>query len=120
LEFLAEMASDLDLRAKNALVWFAAAVASSCGEARANQAFIGLYHALKDHPGARELNTMMSGAIDGGGIGISLSLGDVSEHAGGRHDNDKPDFRSIAIMPTIEEVLHHLPWRCMTHADVAL
>ena len=59
----------------------------------------------RESPVARQLRTIL-------GIGMtneiheseSLGVEDIRIRAGGRHDNDHTDFRSIRVMPTIEEL----------------
>ena len=59
----------------------------------------------RESPVARQLRTVL-------GIGTankiheteSMGVEDIRIRAGGRHDNDHTDFRSIRVMPTIEEL----------------
>jgi hypothetical protein len=48
------------------------------------------------------------GSSAAGGPAAMLAVADLQAMAGGRHDNDREDFRDIAIMPTAEEVRHRL------------
>jgi hypothetical protein len=54
----------------------------------------------------------------------NLGIEDIRMRAGGRHDNDYTDFRSIRIMPTIEELssdeLPYLPPNTVTDEAGAL
>ena len=56
-------------------------------------------------PVSRELKTILG--IDQTKVkseAQNLGVEDIRIRAGGRHDNDKSDFRSIQVMPTIQEI----------------
>ncbi len=55
---------------------------------------------------AHELRVITSGAQAEASTGDwpMVALGDMMSGPGGRHDNDKVDFRSISIQPTADEV----------------
>jgi hypothetical protein len=55
---------------------------------------------------AHELRVITSGASTASDRPM-VALGDMMSGPGGRHDNDKVDFRSISIQPTANEVSMH-------------
>ena len=59
----------------------------------------------QNSPVARQLQTILgSGEENKDHDAENLGIEDIRMRAGGRHDNDHSDFRSIRIMPTIEEI----------------
>jgi hypothetical protein len=93
-------------------------VAAAVEGARTDPAVRQLVEPLKAMGGggaaaARQLEVVLAGAAagegGGGGGGAALDVSglaveDLQMHAGGRHDNDQADFRSIRVMPTSDEV----------------
>jgi hypothetical protein len=76
-------------------------------EVRSNDTVLELSKLLSESvPGAEYLKTILAGRIESN---TDLSLAGVRDQQaaipGGRHDNDFADFRSIKIIPTIEEFL---------------
>lgn len=92
---------------RTALIWFLTKLSLKVAEVRSDDTVIQLAKLLSDAgPGAECLMTVLDG---GNGSDNDLSLAGVrdkqAEVPGGRHDNDFADFRSIAIVPTINEFL---------------
>ena len=59
----------------------------------------------RNSPVARQLKTILG--IDQTKVNNeaeNLGVEDIRIRAGGRHDNDKSDFRSIRVMPTVQEI----------------
>lgn len=94
---------------RTALIWFFTMVCLEHEFARNSPAIRELAGFLGEFGGAESLKTILGGSALADRTGIATSLADVrlsqSEVPGGRHDNDKRDFRSIAIVPTLEEFL---------------
>lgn len=88
---------------KTALAWFFAKLALENEEARTNEDVIAVAKELETAGCAGPLQTIL------GGNKVQVTLSEIrdtqKESAGGRHDNDKEDFRSIAIVPTCQEFL---------------
>ena len=92
---------------RTALAWFLAKLALLLDEARKDESTIRLGKLLSEYgSGAECLSTILAG---NGGADSKLTLACVrdqqTEIAGGRHDNDFVDFRSIKIIPTVDEFL---------------
>ena len=79
----------------------------------------------RESPVARQLRTVL-GINRANKIHETENLGleDIKIRAGGRHDNDKADFRSIRVMPTIQEIssedVAYLPQNIVTDEAGAL
>eukprot|EP00397_Hematodinium_sp_SG-2012_P000289 GEMP01000289.1.p1 GENE.GEMP01000289.1~~GEMP01000289.1.p1 ORF type:complete len:2487 (+),score=732.48 GEMP01000289.1:46-7506(+) len=61
----------------------------------------------RNAPAARQLRTVLGIGLTSEQVGGSpevVGIEDLRQEAGGRHDNDMKDFRSIALIPTIEEL----------------
>ena len=88
---------------RTALAWFFAKIALNNEEARKDSNIIAIAKELEDVGCGGHLLTIL------GGNKVQVTLSEIrntqSESAGGRHDNDKEDFRSIAIIPTRQEFL---------------
>ena len=88
---------------RTALSWFVAKLALENEAARNDEDVIAIAKALDDVGCGRHLQTII------GGNKVKVSLLEIRdaqlESAGGRHDNDKEDFRSITIVPTCQEFL---------------
>ena len=79
----------------------------------------------RESPVARQLSTILGiDVTESNQQHESLGLEDIRIRAGGRHGNDHTDFRSIRIMPTIEElttdVMPYLPLNTVTTEAEAL
>jgi hypothetical protein len=86
------------------VAWFALSVAQRVDGARSDPALLALIAPLEARGGAakqaaKQLRVLTSGAAagegGGGGGGAEEAVGveDLETAAGGRHDNDHPDFR---------------------------
>jgi hypothetical protein len=96
--------------------WFVLQVASGVEGARSDPEVQQMLGPLEAEGGgaasaAQQLRVLLgsaaAGAAGGGGgptAGAMLAVADLQAAAGGRQDNDKADFRDIAIMPTADEV----------------
>ncbi|GFH06098.1 helicase ATP-binding domain-containing protein [Haematococcus lacustris] len=91
------------------VAWFALTLAINSEAARANPELEALVQPLLACGGgaavaARQLKQVLSPAGSGpGSSGQAPALEDLRVQAGGRHDNDAPNFRDIKIIPTSEE-----------------
>ncbi|KAL6759012.1 hypothetical protein V8C86DRAFT_3133805 [Haematococcus lacustris] len=91
------------------VAWFALTLAVNSETARANPELEALVHPLLACGGgaavaARLLKPVLSPAGLGlGSSGQVLALEDLRMQAGGRHDNDAPNFRNIKIVFTSDE-----------------
>ena len=88
---------------RTALAWFFAKIALGSEEARKDLDIIAIAKELEDVGCGGHLQTIL------GGNKVQVTLSEIrytqSKSACGRHDNDKEDFRSIAIVPTCQEFL---------------
>jgi hypothetical protein len=86
---------------RTALAWFFSKIALENKEAREDEDVIAIAKQLEDVGCGGHLRTIL------GGNKVQVTLSGIRnsqlESAGGRHDNDKEDFRSIAIVPTCQE-----------------
>ena len=86
-----------------ALAWFFAKLALENEEARKDSDVIAVANELDEVGCAGHLKTILEGDK------VKVNLLEIREAQmetpGGRHDNDKEDFRSIAIVPTCQEFL---------------
>ena len=92
---------------RTALIWFLTKLALKVSEVRSDAIVVQLANLLSVlGSGAERLQTVLTGSID---ASIDLSLAGVRDKQaqlpGGRHDNDFADFRSVSIIPTIDEFL---------------
>lgn len=87
------------------VAWFLLSIAKESEEVRADPVVRQLADALlaRGLPAAKQLDTVLRGAAPAAG-GPRLGVEDLRQAAGGRHDNDYSDYRSIDIMVTSEEV----------------
>ncbi|KAJ9507652.1 hypothetical protein QJQ45_019168 [Haematococcus lacustris] len=99
------------------VAWFALTLALNSETARANPELEALVQPLLTCGGgaavaAKQLKQVLSPAGPSpGSSGLALALEDLRVQAGGRHDNDAPNFRDIKIVPTSEEAsCPHLPY----------
>ncbi|GFH22996.1 helicase ATP-binding domain-containing protein [Haematococcus lacustris] len=89
------------------VAWFALTLAVNSETARGNPELEALVQPLLACGGgaavaAKQLRqVLLSGGLKPGGQ--TLALEDLRVQAGGRHDNDAPNFRDIKIIPTSEE-----------------
>lgn len=106
--------------AGTAVGWFVLQVASSIEGGRSDPDVQLMIDPLESLGGggasaAQQLRVLLGSAAtaaeDAAGAGGStaggstmLAVADLQAMAGGRHDNDKADFRDISILPTAEEV----------------
>ena len=88
---------------RTALAWFFGKLALENEEARKDKDVKAIAEELQGAGCAGHLQTI----LEGNKVQVTLSeIRDTQmESAGGRHDNDKEDFRSIAIVPTCQEFL---------------
>lgn len=86
---------------RTALAWFFGKLAVENEEARKDKDVIAIAKELEGAGCAGHLQTI----LEGNKVQVTLTeIRDTQmESAGGRHDNDKEDFRSIAIVPTCQE-----------------
>ena len=86
-----------------ALAWFFAKLSLENEDARNNKDIIAIAEVLEEFGCGGHLQTI----LEGNKVQVTLlEIRDTQmESAGGRHDNDKEDFRSIAIVPTCQEFL---------------
>lgn len=86
---------------RTALAWFFGKLAVENEEARKDKDVIAIAKELEVAGCAGHLQTI----LEGNKVHVTLTeIRDTQmESAGGRHDNDKEDFRSIAIVPTCQE-----------------
>ncbi|KAL7522946.1 hypothetical protein ACHAWX_007679 [Stephanocyclus meneghinianus] len=86
------------------LAWFLSKISLTNQEARTNSDLISMAGQLADVGCGDHLKTIL-----GGNLTTEVSLSSIrdnqTETPGGRHDNDKEDFRSISIVPTCQEFL---------------
>ena len=88
---------------RTALAWFFAKISLENDEARKNEHVIAIAGELSKVGCGEHLQTIL------GGNKVQVSISHIRdtqmESAGGRHDNDLEDFRSISIVPTCQEFL---------------
>lgn len=92
---------------RTALIWFLTKLTLKEADARKDESVAEMAKLLSESgPGAECLNTVLGGTLESSN---DLSLAGVrdkqTEMPGGRHDNDFADFRSISIVPTLDEFL---------------
>ena len=85
------------------MAWFFGKLALENEEARKDEDVIAIAKELQGAGCAGHLQTI----LEGNKVQVTLlEIRDTQmETAGGRHDNDKKDYRSISIVPTCQEFL---------------
>lgn len=109
-----------DLNKPEAIGWLILSAASLFENARSDPSLSDFIPPLQARGGAAaaaaaQLRVVLAGTAgannspgDGqsaqaGDVGV-MAIEDLAEQAGGRHDNDHADYRSITLLPTSEEV----------------
>lgn len=101
--------------AARALGWFVLNVAIQQPDARTDPEVSKFVEPLKQaggaaHEAGAKLEIVLAGGLlQNGGVDGIMAAEDLAQAAGGRHDNDHADFRSISINVTSEEVCDQ--WR---------
>ena len=90
---------------RTALAWFFAKISLENEEATKNEDIVAIAEELTKVGCGEHLQTVLRGNCLFSTVSISQIRDTQLESAGGRHDNDKEDFRSIAIVPTRQEFL---------------
>ena len=94
---------------KTAVIWFLTMVCLEYERARNDDSIRDLARSLNQFGMASSLLNVLEGTELSQVGNAPFSLADVrvsqAEVPGGRHDNDKVDFRSIVIVPTLDEFL---------------
>lgn len=89
---------------KIVLAWFLAKITLTNDGARTNSDILSIAEKLASYGCGDHLKTIL-----GGNLATDVSLTSIRDNQtatpGGRHDNDKKDFRSISIVPTCQEFL---------------
>jgi len=92
---------------RTALIWFLTKLALKVAEVRSDDSVIQLAELLAESgPSADCLKTVLAGRNDAdAGLSLAGVRDQQADVPGGRNDNDFSDYRSIAIIPTIDEFL---------------
>ena len=91
---------------KTSLIWFFTRIALESSNARQNESVKEIAEIFKHHGGSESLQTVLAGSlVSAAGISLANVRQAQADLPGGRHNNDEEDYRSVSIIPTLDEFM---------------
>jgi hypothetical protein len=91
---------------KTSLIWFITRIALESSNARQDESVKEIAEIFKHHGGSESLQTVLAGSlVSAPGVSLAKVRQSQADLPGGRHSNDEEDYRSISIIPTLDEFM---------------